>query len=298
MGVPMAGDGRAPHRATVEQVRARRESALRDPMGWLSLVALHWLEPGEQRFGSDPENAIVLHDEEGGVPAVAGSLRVDGDRVAVQAAPGSPLTVDGHPVPDELVLIDEDGAQGPTILELGSLRFYLIRRGEGRLALRVKDTLARTLREFTGLAYFPIDPAWRLMGRLRPAAPGATIAVPDVVGDLLAEPTAGEVAFELAGTMHRLHSLEAQPGHLWLVFGDETNGGETYGGGRFLLTGAVQPDDSVEIDFNLAYNPPCVFSPYATCPLPPAGNRLSLRIEAGERMWATKHGAAASTLPS
>ena len=284
MDEPMAADDFARHRASVEQVRARREVSLREPMGWLSLVGLHWLEPGEQRFGADTANAIVLQAAEGSVPRVAGSLRVTGDQVTVHLA-DTALTVDGKPVRDGLILLDEASEEGATILELGSLRAYLIRRGAGRLALRVKDIAAPALREFAGLDYFPVDPAWRVAGRLSPAEPDATIAVPDIVGDVLTEATPGVVAFELGGAVHRLHALEAQPGHLWLVFGDATNGSETYGGGRFLVTGPVQPDDSVEVDFNLAYNPPCVFSPHATCPLPPDGNRLAVRVEAGERMW-------------
>jgi len=284
MDEPMALDERAHHRASVEQVRARREASLRDPMGWVSLVGLHWLHAGEQRFGSDPGNEIVLRAAEGAVPPTAGSLEVDGDRVVVHPSDRG-LTVGGQSVADGLELSDEESEDGPTILELGSLRAYLIRRGAGRLALRVKDIAAPALREFKGLDYFPIDRGWRVMGRLDPAPPAATITVPDIVGDVLAEATPGVVGFELGGAVHRLHALAAQPGHLWLVFGDATNGGETYDGGRFLVTGPVRPDDSVEIDFNLAYNPPCVFSPHATCPLPPEGNRLSLRVEAGERMW-------------
>ena len=280
----MALDAGAHHRTSVEQVRARREASLRDPMGWLSLVGLHWLQAGVQRFGSDPGNEIVLRAAEGAVPVVAGSFEVRNDRVLVH--PSDPaLTLDGHLVTDGLELIDDASDEGPTILELASLRAYLIRRGAGRLALRVKDIAAPALRGFKGLDYFPIDPAWRVHGRLYPAEPGATIPVPDIVGDVLAEPTPGMVAIELGGGVHRLQALEAQPGHLWLVFGDATNARDTYGGGRFLVTGPVRPDDSVEIDFNLAYNPPCVFSPHATCPLPPDGNRLPLRVEAGERMW-------------
>jgi uncharacterized protein (DUF1684 family) len=286
MDEPMALDDRAPHRASVEQVRARREASLREPMGWLSLVGLHWLQEGEQTFGADAGNAIVLTATEGRVPGKAGVLRVAGDEATIHAADAG-LTVGGDPVPDGLALVDDASDEGPTVLQLASLRAYLIRRGAGRLALRVKDTAAPVLREFTGLDYFPIDPAWRIAGRLLPGDPGATIAVPDIVGDVLAEATPGVVAFELGGVAHRLHALEAQPGHLWLIFGDATNGTETYAGGRFLVTGPVRPDDSVEIDFNLAYNPPCVFSPHATCPLPPDGNRLPLRIEAGERMWST-----------
>ena len=109
--------------------------------------------------------------------------------------------------------------------------------------------------------------------------------MPDVVGDILAEPTPGVVEFTVRGRPYRLDALEAMPGHLSLIFRDGTSGHETYGGGRFLTSGAVEPDDSVEIDFNLAYNPPCVFSPFATCPLPPERNTLSLRIEAGEKVW-------------
>ena len=284
MDEPMALDERARHRASVEQVRARREASLRDPMGWVSLVGLHWLHAGEQRFGSDPTNEIVLRAAEGRVPATAGSLEVNGDRVVVHPSDRG-LTVGRQQVADGLELADEASEDGATILELASLRAYLIRRGAGRLALRVKDVAAPALREFKGLDYFPIDRRWRVMGRLDPAPPAATITVPDIVGDVLAEATPGVVGFELGGAVHRLHALAAQPGHLWLVFGDATNGGETYDGGRFLVTGPVRPDDSVEIDFNLAYNPPCVFSPHATCPLPPEGNRLSLRVEAGERMW-------------
>jgi uncharacterized protein len=278
----------AAHRASVEQVRARREASLRDPMGWMSLVGLHWLHPGEQRFGSSTVSEIVLHAGDGEVPSVAGTLDVTDGVVRVHPARDVALTVDGEPVEDGTELVD-DQAETPTILELASLRFYLIRRGEGRLGLRVKDTAAPALSAFDGLPYFEIDPTWRVQGRLLAADPGATIRVPDIIGDVMPDATPGDVLFSLGGASHRLHALEAQPGHLWLVFGDETNGHETYGGGRFLVTGAVQADDSVEIDFNLAYNPPCVFSPYATCPLPPDGNRLPLRIEAGEKLWAGGH---------
>lgn len=283
---PMAADEVARHRHAVESVRERRDASLRDPMGWLTLVGLHWLTTGEQRFGSDPGGEIVLHAEEGAIPPLAGRLELANEEVRVHPAAGVALTVNGGPVPDGLRLADDEEDE-PTVLELASLRMYLIRRGEDRLALRVKDVASRALREFTRLDYYPIDPRWRVTGRLMPATPGAWIQVPDIVGDALALPTPGDVVFERGGRTHRLHALEAQPGHLWLVFGDETNGTETYGGGRFLVTGPVQPDDSVEVDFNLTYNPPCVFSPFATCPLPPEGNRLPVRVEAGEQIWSS-----------
>jgi len=268
----------------VEAVRLDRNTRLLDPMSWLTLVGLHWLHEGEQRFGAGPGSEIVLHAAGGDVPPIAGVIRVVDGRVLVDPTDGESLTVAGRPIPPGTELAD-DAAEIPTMLELASLRIVLIRRGQGRMALRVRDTAAAVLRTFRGLPFFPINPRWRMVGRLERSAPGTTMLVPDVLGDVNPEPSPGIVEFSLGGGTYRLATLESRPGHLWLVFGDATNGHETYGGGRFLVSGEVQPDDTVEIDFNIAYNPPCVFSPYATCPLPPPGNRLPIRIEAGEQLW-------------
>jgi uncharacterized protein (DUF1684 family) len=272
------------YRATVDQERVAREARLRDPMGWLSLVGLHWLQPGRQRFGGSEANEIVLRAEGADVPPLAGTFEVTAARVLVHPEPGSTLEADGRPVVDALELADDE-SETPTVLELGSLRLVLIRRGTSRQGIRVRDTSSRTLRAFRGLDYFGTDPRWRLTGRLLRADPGATIPIPDVLGVVNPERTPGVVQFDVEGQTQRLDALEGPPGALWLVFADRTNGHETYGGGRFLVTGTVQQDDRVEVDFNLAYNPPCVFSPYATCPLPPRGNQLDLRIEAGEKVW-------------
>ena len=282
--MPEIDESTSAHRASVEQERAARETRLRDPMGWLSLVGLHWLRPGRQRFGSSAGNEIVLRAEEGHVPPLAGTLEVTGGLVLVHPEPGAPLTVDGRRLAGAMELAD-DQADAPTMLELASLRLVLIRRGGDRLGLRVRDTSAPVLRAFEGLDYFDIDPRWRLTGRLLRGSPDATIPVPDVLGSVMDEHTPGVLQFEIDGREHRLDALEAGPDSLALLFGDQTSGRETYGGGRFLETGTVREDDTVEVDFNLAYNPPCVFSPYATCPMPPPDNRLDVRIEAGEKVW-------------
>ena len=266
--------------AYVEAVHAQwaaRDERLRDPMGWLSLVGLWWLEPGEHRFGADPHNQIVLAGSD--LPNTAGSLEVvDG---IVRLHPLSPeLTVDGGPARDGALRADVDGE--PSLLSLGTLRLHLIRRGE-RLALRVRDTHAPALTEFGGLDRFPVDPSWRLVGRLE-RIEGRTVQIVDITGAVAAEATPGSVRFERGGTQFTLDALPGgDDGSLWLIFGDATNGRDTYGGGRYLYTGPVRPGGEVVADFNLAYNPPCVFSSYATCPLPPAQNRLAIRIEAGER---------------
>jgi uncharacterized protein (DUF1684 family) len=267
----------------VEATRRRRRDRLTQPDGWLTLVGLDWLRQGVNTVGADPDSDVVLRAAD--APERAGDVVVDERGVRFVRAPRADVTLDGELV-DEVELQDDGADVGPTILALGTLRFHLIRRG-GLLALRVRDHAAVALRQFAGIEYFPIDPAWHLSARLE-RTPGATVAVPDVIGLVVDEPSPGIVVLSVAGVEHRLLALEAAAGGLWLVFGDATNGEQTYGGGRFLQTERPAPDGSVVVDFNLAYNPPCVFTPYATCPLPPAGNRLPFRIEAGERGYAAQ----------
>jgi len=270
--------------AQVEAWHAERDARLRSPDGWLALVGLHWLTPGEHEFGQHPSNAIRLSGRD--VPPLAGHLLVTDDLQArVRPHGEANLTVDGAQIADELPLTaDTDG--DPTIIGLGSLRMHLIRRGahNERLGLRVRDTEAPALTAFSGVPRFPVDPAWRLDARLERALEPRTISVPDIVGDVLEMPSPGDVVLPLNGGEQRLHAVEEENDTLWLIFGDDTNGEQTYGAGRFLVTGPVAADGSVVVDFNLTYNPPCVFSPYATCPLPPEGNRLTVPVPAGEML--------------
>jgi len=267
------------HAAQVADWRAARDRRLRSPDGWLALVGLHWLTPGENRFGAHPANQVVLHGAQ--VPPRAGSLWLAADGT-VRLAPhsGTEVTHGGELATDMPLADDSDGE--PTILELGTLRFHVIRRGE-RMGLRVRDAASPALESFGGLDHFPTDPGWRVTARLEPAPPGATVEIVDVTGSVSRDPTPGAVAFERDGETWRLTALPGEDGNLWLIFADATNGTDTYGGGRFLYSEVPAADGRVIVDFNLAYNPPCVFSPYATCPLPPPQNRLTLSIEAGER---------------
>ena len=259
-----------------------RVSRLEQPDGWLTLVGLSWLHPGDNAVGADPGATVHLPD--GKSPARLGTIRVEGTKSVFAAAPGAEVTSSGKPV-STLVLADDAAADGPTRLEHGSLVFYVIERA-GRLAVRVKDSESETLRRFAGLDYFPADREWRIPARFEPAAAGSTLEVPNALGfsEKIRQP--GWVTFDLAGHSYRLTALDdTGDGRLFIVFGDLTNSHETYGGGRFLYTDPPR-DGKVEIDFNRAYNPPCVFTPYATCPLPPPGNRLPVRVEAGEKKYA------------
>jgi uncharacterized protein (DUF1684 family) len=211
-------------------------------------------------------------------PALAGTLTMTDAGILADGD----FTHEGRPARAVPLVTDRDAE--PTMLALDALRLCVIDRG-GRLAVRTWDTDASARRTFTGIDHWPVDAAWRLDGRFEPS-PARTVAVPDVLGTIDDEASPGDVAFDVDGRTHRLQALPGGPdGELWLVFGDATNGHETYGGGRFLYTPAPDRDGGVEVDFNRAYNPPCVFSPYATCPLPWPENRLPIRIEAGERAF-------------
>ena len=259
------------HAAKVAQWRAARDARLRSPDGWLALVGLSWLTPGENHVGAHPSNQVLLHGHE--VPPRVGSMWLEDSRVRFEPHEGVEL-------PATALKDDTEGA--PTVLELGSLRFHVIKRGE-RFGVRVRDTAAPALREFRGVDSYPVDPSWRLPARLEPAPADATLEIADVTGAVSNDATPGSVAFDRDGATWRRAALEGEEdGSLWLLFGDATNGSDTYGAGRFLYTEPPADDGTVIVDFNLAYNPPCVFSPYATCPLPPPQTRLALRIEAGE----------------
>jgi uncharacterized protein (DUF1684 family) len=262
------------HREEVEAWRAERYRRLRSDTGWLTLAGLGWLKPGVNRIGSATDADVVLPSG----PPLAGTVTVGDPRVMAEGA----FLVAGEPVRD-LALASDAGGE-PTLLELGSLRLCLIDRG-GRLAIRTWDTAAPARRAFEGIDHWPIDPAWRLTARLV-ATPGRTLEVPDVFGDTGEQPSPGDVEFRVAEETHRLQALPGgDAGELWLIFGDSTNGHETYGGGRYLYTDAPDAKGTVIVDFNRAYNPPCVFTPYATCSLPWPANRLPIRVEAGERRF-------------
>ncbi|MFN7971981.1 MAG: DUF1684 domain-containing protein [Acidobacteriota bacterium] len=270
------------HRAAIEAWRARRGARLVSDSGWLTVVGLSWLEQGENAIGSDPGAAVVL--PEGPAPRHVGRLVVAGERVRAEIDEAAGATHRGQPIGTIELLSDRGGAASPTTLELGSLAIHVIERA-GKLAVRVRDRESRARRAFTGIESYPIALAWRLEGTFQPAARDVSIAVPTILGFPEPRPVLGHAHFTIDGGDHRLLAVR-EPGtdDLFFVFGDATNGAETYGGGRFLY--APPPvGGAVAIDFNMAYNPPCVFTRFATCPLPPPGNRLPIRVVAGERIW-------------
>jgi uncharacterized protein (DUF1684 family) len=290
-------DRPADYVAQIEAWHAERDQRLRTPESWVALTGLYWLTPGEHEIGQHPSSAIRLSGHD--IPPLAGHLLVGDDlQATIRPHHEARLAADGQPITGELALTDDVNGN-PTVVELGSIRMHLIRRGAElqRLGLRVRDAAAPALTAFQGIPHFPIDPAWRITGRLERGTEGATMAVPDIIGDVLQEASPGSVALALAGETYRLRALEEDENRLWLIFADATNGTETYAAGRFVVTEPVGDDGAVEVDFNRAYNMPCVFSPYATCPLPPAGNRLPMRVTAGEMLPVWAEGGAPAKAP-
>jgi uncharacterized protein len=243
---------------------------------WLVLAGLFWLKLGANTFGSAEDNAIVLPSG----PAHAGSFVLKDANVSVQFQLGTPAKIDNKVVSEAALQSDVTGK--PTVIELGSLRIFVITRG-ARIGIRVRDLNSDRVRNYNGPVFFPLDLDYRVTASFVPSNGTKVVDVPNVLGDVTPTPSPGEVHFKLNGRELTLTALSGDPEHgLSFVISDLTSKTETYPGGRFLDTDPVA-DGKVVLDFNRAYNPPCAVTPYATCPLAPKENRLPIAIDAGEK---------------
>jgi uncharacterized protein len=272
--------------AYVDSIRAwqtDRQERLKSPTGWLTVAGLFWLEAGENSFGTDPGNKIVL--PEGSAPAHAGSFVLapgeTGGVVTLHADPASGAKIKDVPVLEKVLAADDTGE--PDVVSLGRLTLFVIHRGE-RVGIRMKDPESPIRKAFQGLEYFPIDPAWRVSAEFVPAKPPFKVPVPNILGYSDSMSVPGRLVFKVKGKKCELLPLQEDPADssLFIIFRDETSGAATYGGGRFLYA-APPRHGRVTLDFNLAYNPPCALNPYTTCPMPPKGNELKTAVEAGEK---------------
>jgi uncharacterized protein (DUF1684 family) len=286
------------HRAWVTGWAERRLAEMAAPDSWLALIGLHWLSEGETTVGSGGDNDIVLPAK---ADAHVGTVILEGEQVRFVVAEGVRVTqgVDstlslpvgtGARLPDmsgdPAVMEATLGYVSPghaTVLRHGDLNWVLVRRGD-RFALRVRDNAHPAYEEFTDIERFPTSADWHVTARWVPH--DKTVAVPNVLGTISDTRSPAYLEFWVDGERHTL-DVTGKPDHgkYMLVFADSTSGQETYGGGRYLWV--AEPDESnrVVMDFNLAYNPPCVFTDFATCPLPTRDNRLAMAVEAGEKYW-------------
>lgn len=273
----------ADHTAEVDAWHARRIESLQKPDGWLSLVGLHWVTPGAHRLGSAADSGIVLNTG----PAVLGQLEREGEAVYFTPDPAAGVVIE--PAAEGRVRLVADGQPGASVVRFnaGKASFILLQRGDA-FALRVRDAEAPTRTGFAGIERYPVDAGWRFSARFEPHPPGKTIDIATVLGTLEPNPNPGVLVFERDGHTHRLEAI-ASGEQFFIIFADRTNKEETYGAGRFVYTGLPDAEGRVELDFNRAYNPPCAFTAYSTCPLPPPENRLDLFVRAGEKRYRGQH---------
>jgi uncharacterized protein (DUF1684 family) len=250
---------------------------------WLPLAGLYWLKPGVNSFGTAPENAVVFRKG----PARAGEFDLEGKDVTIKLLPDVHATLAGAPLTTAKLAPDVSGHA--SLVEMGTLRFHVIVRGE-RVGIRVKDLESASVANFKGLMFYPLDLNYRVAATWEPSDGKKTIDVPNVLGDVTAVPVAGTVIFKINGQEQRLTAWSGNPATgLSFVFNDLTAKSDTYPGGRFLDSEPVT-NGTVTLDFNRAYNPPCAVTPYATCPLAPKENRLAVAIPAGEKFDKAAHG--------
>jgi hypothetical protein len=272
----VAGAAEKPYKTEVEEWRIQREDRLKSDEGWLTVAGLYWLNEGENRFGADPLNDFVL--PEGSAPANVGIFDFLKGEVSVRIEPGVDVTQHGKPIEKATMKMGSEDA-----ISIGDLKLWVHYSGE-RLAIRLRDLNSPLRKDFTGLHWFPVTEKYRVNARFAPYDEPKELQMVNVLGDVETFKSPGYVVFQLGGKEYELQAASGNETRLFFVFRDLTSRKETYPAARFLR-GARADDNRVDLDFNKAYNPPCAFNPYTTCPVPPKGNRLPIRIEAGEMRY-------------
>ena len=270
--------GHTNHREVIKAWRASRHQRLTRSDGWLTLVGLEWLAEGENRVGSAVDNDIQLS----GGPAYWGTVTLENDKVYFTSSGDESVRINNVIQHQSELIPDTRGEE--TVVSSGSLSFHVIFRES--YGLRVKDSEARALKDFTGVDNYPIDESWRIEGRMVRAEEGATLEVANVLGQISKSAVYGSFEFDRNGQRHRLIGLVSeQSSSIWFIFSDRTSGRGTYGAGRFLYSDGMPRGDKLTVDFNKAYNPPCAFNEFSTCPLTPQENRLRMAVRAGEKKY-------------
>jgi uncharacterized protein (DUF1684 family) len=253
-----------------------RVEGLKKENGWLNLAGLFWLEEGRNSFGGNSENKIVFPKDRS--KAFLGDIVLSKGEVFVETKADADVFSENGKI-EKLKLFP---AEKSIILKHNSLRLFVIKRGE-RFAIRLRDLESPFLKKFHGIETFKIDPKWKLKAKFVPTE-GKKIAILDITGQTSQQDSPGVLVFTISGKEYKLDAL-AEGEEFFVIFGDKTNKKETYGAGRFVYTAKPDADGFTYLDFNKAHNPPCAFTPYATCPLPPKQNLLPIEIKAGEKNY-------------
>ncbi|NBR08095.1 MAG: DUF1684 domain-containing protein [Opitutaceae bacterium] len=266
---------------TITTARAERVKQLTTPNGWLTLIGRHLISSGINTVGSAPDNSIIL----AAGPPYLGTVTLHEGTVTLTPAPSALLTINDQRIQQPTELIYK--GKTPTVVVFGSVNFYVMMRGDS-LFLRVKDREADRLKNFAGLDYFSLDLTWRLEATWIPFDPPHQVNITNMIGQTTATPVPGKAVFTRDGRTFELFPIDEGGAELFFVITDLTAGQETYGACRFL-SAALPQNGKIILDFNQAENPPCAFTPFATCPLPPKENRLPIRVTAGEKNYRGEH---------
>ncbi len=267
----------SPYIKSVKEFHSKRIERLKQPNSWLTLVGLYWLKQGENSFGSDISNDLVF--PKGTASEFLGVFTLSDTTVTVGIKEGVKVFYNDSLV--TALILQSDMIGEPTVLKHGSLSWYVVKRGD-RFGIRLKNSESKLLKEFDDIDMFSIDQNWRIEAEFEEYDQPKEVDIPTAIGTIEKGTAHGKLIFNIDGTQFSLEPLGKVDG-LFLVFGDKTNGEETYGAGRFLIVDKPDSTGKIFIDFNKAYNPPCVFTKYATCPLPTKENYLNTKITAGEK---------------
>ncbi len=264
------------HQQAIEAWRASRHERLMKPDGWLTLVGLEWLQEGETSIGSAAQNDIQLP----GGPDYWGVVVLHENHLEFKNHNLEKVRINNEPLVSAQLIADTEGE--PTVLTSGSISLNVIFRES--YALRIKDSQAIALQNFKAVENYPISDLWRIDSVFVPAQEGVVMEITNVLGQLYESPVFGTFEFEMDGKTHSLIGLGTKDSeNLWFIFADRTTGHGTYGAGRYLYSDGMPENNRLTVDFNKAYNPPCAFNPYSTCPIPPQRNRMDLLVLAGEK---------------
>lgn len=262
----------------INEWHQKRINNLKLENGWLNLVGLYWLKEGENTFGSDKENDIIFPPN---APAKIGKYILKDSIASIEIFPDVIVTNGGEKI--QSMIVENDLSDNVTKLRLDSLVWFVIKRGD-KFGIRLRDLEAPLLKTFSGIDRFPVNEDWKITANFLPHEKPREILVPNILGAMDIEYSSGNLQLQIGGKNFEITPVDAG-NKLFIIFADETSGEETYGAGRFLYADKPDSTGKVILDFNKAYNPPCVFTPFATCPLPPKENYLSVRVTAGEKNW-------------
>jgi len=264
---------------SIKEWHTKRIENLKKEDGWLNLVGLYWLKEGENKFGTDPSNDIVFPKGKG--PAFIGSFYLQNGNVIVKINKGIDVINNNKLV--KKMSLKNDLNNNPTILALGSLRWFIIKRSN-KIGVRLRDLDAPLIKKLKSINTYPIDESWKVTAKLSPYNPPKIITVPSIIGTKEQDTVNAALVFKLKGKTFKLDPL-IEGNEYFIIFADETSGKETYGGGRFLYASLADSTGKTVLDFNKAYDPPCSFTGFATCPLPPKQNYMHIKVTAGEKTY-------------